>query len=690
MPASLADCLTLYNAGNYAAAREVAAALMAAAPHDLKVRSVWAGILAETGEPGEALRFVEEILAEGDGQAFVLHMAARVFVSTGRLEQAEVQFRRVLEISPDDMGARVSLGRVLITLEKYDAALQTYNDIAASGETDFPVQRGALNWMLGHFEEADAILLAHLAGHPNDAAALSQQGLVKKSLGDYGAAVSYFRRAAEAAPDHDRAYLNLAVALQECGQPDAALSALERIRTPTPSARLELLKVLMLPVIVESDQSIDSWRDRFSAGLTNIMHCDDVLTDPLAEVGLNHFHLAYQGRNDRDFQRRMADAYLKLCPSLGAVAPHGPMALQGRRIKIAFVSLNLRNHTVGLLNIGFIEHLDRSRFEITLVSYAVKGDAVYDRIARAADTVLTVPGDLVRAREMIANAQFDIVYYPDIGMHAFTYYLAFARLAPVQAVGWGHPVTTGIPNVDYFVSCDDMEPDNAAEHYTEELVRLPDAGGYYERPKHPSEPFDRTAHDLPAGVPLLTCPQSCFKFHPNFDAILKRILDQVPDAQLVLLTSVPATNSALLQDRLKRTLGTVAARVHFVGPLSHDDFLRLVRDADAVLDIPQWSGGRSGYEALAMGAAVVHLPGEFMRGRHTGAFYKIIGVSDCIAADEDAYVDLAVRLLTDNAFRSAVRQKISSASNALFERLEPVRALERFFIQAVERATAKL
>ena len=216
-------------------------------------------------------------------------------------------------------------------------------------------------------------------------------------------------------------------------------------------------------------------------------------------------------------------------------------------------------------------------------------------------------------------------------------------------------------------------------------MRLPDAGGHYIRPLTPDGRFNRADFGLPENAPLLACPQSCFKFHPDFDDLLKGILERGPDAHLALLNGVPESTSAVLDARLKRTLGAIASRVHFIGPLAHVDFLRLMKDADAVLDIPQWSGGRSGYEALAMGAPVVHLPGEFMRGRHTSAFYAVMGVDECVAADAADYVDIAVRLITDKDFHAQVKRRIADNADKLFERMEPVRALEDFFENAVAR-----
>ena len=160
----------------------------------------------------------------------------------------------------------------------------------------------------------------------------------------------------------------------------------------------------------------------------------------------------------------------------------------------------------------------------------------------------------------------------------------------------------------------------------------------------------------------------------------------MPDATLVLLHGYYKPTSDLLATRLKKSFGRTFDQVKFVGPLDHEDFLHLSRESDVILDIPHWSGGRSSYESLAMGPPIVHKPGEFMRGRHTLAFYKTIGVLDCIAETDEEYVDVAVRLVRDQAFNTAVREKVAANVDKLFERKSAVAALEDFIVMATERS----
>jgi protein O-GlcNAc transferase len=85
--------------------------------------------------------------------------------------------------------------------------------------------------------------------------------------------------------------------------------------------------------------------------------------------------------------------------------------------------------------------------------------------------VIGLPKDLRIAREEIKAAKLDILIYPELGMDKTTFFLAFHRLAPVQAVWWGNADTSGIPTIDYFLSSE-YEHANCQEHYTENVYQL--------------------------------------------------------------------------------------------------------------------------------------------------------------------------------------------------------------------------
>src|SRR5260370_5021958 len=107
--------------------------------------------------------------------------------------------------------------------------------------------------------------------------------------------------------------------------------------------------------------------------------------------------------------------------------------------------------------------------------------------------------------------------------------MACTRLAPVQCVHWGHPLTTGLPTVDYFLSGRRLEVPEADAHYVEKLVRFERVPMHYERPVLSRPAKSRAELGFSERVTLYGCPQTLFKFHPEFDALLAGVLRGAPN-----------------------------------------------------------------------------------------------------------------------------------------------------------------
>ena len=138
--------------------------------------------------------------------------------------------------------------------------------------------------------------------------------------------------------------------------------------------------------------------------------------------------------------------------------------------------------------------------------------------------------------------------------------------------------------------------------------------------------------------------------------------------------------------RFRNTIPDVRDRIRVLPRQNSRDFISLLSVVDVILDPVKWSGGSTTYEALSVGAPVVTMPSEYMRGRVTYGCYKQMGVMDCVASSREEYVALAVRLGTDPTYRAEVKAKILAANAVLYENGKAVRELERFFEKAVGNA----
>jgi predicted O-linked N-acetylglucosamine transferase (SPINDLY family) len=249
-------------------------------------------------------------------------------------------------------------------------------------------------------------------------------------------------------------------------------------------------------------------------------------------------------------------------------------------------------------------------------------------------------------------------------------------------------VTTGIPTVDYFLSCDRQEPADADEHYTERLVRFANKPHYFSPPQLIEPQLKREDFPLPADARWYVCHQTLFKIHPDFDRLTGAILRRDPRGRVVLFEGQQPQWTRLLQERLHRSIPDVVERVVFLPRLPYGDYLSFLELADVLLDTVHFGAGTTTYHALGLGVPLVTLPGAFSRGRGTDAAYRRIGVFDCVATDPEDYVRRAVAIANDRSLRETIGQAFRERIGVLFSNAGGPQEIEAFFVDAVRRAKA--
>jgi len=541
----------------------------------------------------------------------------------------------------------------------------------------------------GKLAEPIAAARKAIKASPNDARAHAQLAGHLKSAGDFEGAKRHCQLAVAIDPTQVGAAIDLGnILIRECDY-TGALAAFGLAQIYYPDEGLRVRMAMMVPPITESRAQISLIVARLKRALNALTKTRLAISDPSRDAAAL-FYLAYYGVMDRTFYEQLANIHLKACPSLAQTAPHvaNPMVQQNRggkmggRIKVGFVSRFLFDHSIGRLNRGLIAQLNRDIFHVTVAVLPYVTDAVTKEIVESADRAIRVPLKLDEARKVLSREELDVIVYPEIGMDSFTYCLAFARLASVQCATWGHPVTTGIPNMDYFVSSADMEVEGADAHYHETLVRLKTFTSYYVRPERAETPKGRADFGLDRDAHYYLVAQYLFKVHPDFDKILARILRGDSKGRVLMVEGSVPRWSRLLLARFKKTIPDVVKRIQFISRQNQKDFFDLMAHVEVSLDIPQFNGGNTTIEALMVGTPVVTMPVQLARGRLCAAIHAHIGVNDCVTGSVDEYVDVAIRLGTKPSYRKKVSKKILENNYKLFNNAAAIKEWERFFLEA--------
>jgi protein O-GlcNAc transferase len=606
-------------------------------------------------------------------------------------EKAIVVYRKAIKLSPDYFQAYFNLGFSQSRIGRYLDAIDSYKK-ALLIEPFWPEALQNLGYIylkMGKIKDAIGCYHAALEQNPNLPETLNGLGSAYREAGRIEDALKCFYQALELKPNYNVGLKNIGLTLLSLGKSEAAKACFKKLIKVNRKFEYEVLMVMLHPIIYDSSEAILTHRNKFQRELARLIDRNETLDDPFERLGITNFILGMHGLKEKPLREQIAQFYLSVCPSLAWESPHLHDFVPGKKIRIGFVSNFLHEHTIGRLYHGLINKISRRKFHITIFRLNHKIDSITERIDRRADQVVYLPKKLKIAREIIADHKLDLLFYPEIGIDPFTYFLAFARLAPVQCKR-GFQITMGIPNIDYFISSKQAEPKKAQDHYSEKLILMERTGYYYGYPELSDQFPTRKQLGLPEDKKLYACFQSLFKIHPEFDAVIDKILQKDPNGVLILLNGKHKHWETLLLNRFKKNIPDVKDRIYFIHSMQRDKFISLFLIVDAVLDTIYISGGNTSLECFAYGIPVVTWPSSYLPGRLTYGFYKLMGIMDCVAKDLEAYVDIAIKLANEKKWYAKVKKKIKQRSHLLFEDKLAVQEVERFFEWSVDRAYEKM
>lgn len=578
-----------------------------------------------------------------------LEKASRL-IAHSRFTEAEQLCRSALKLGKD-----VAVARRMLALCLYNQSVLLLKHPSLSDNAERLLREAERYWpdSLDIQNNLGALLL--MLGRPEEAA-------------------THLSRASALAPANISALTNLAIALEETGQRENASASLQKLALldPRNNAAYLLRDALQAPAIPPDDAFVSHLRETAIAMLGKLAARSDLCLENPLRLPSTYFRLAYHGPANTEINRAMAAVYAKACPALLWTAPHvAPWRGPRQRIRIGIASAFLRNHSIGSVSRGFFEQLDRTGFEVIALRLGPPAqDETSLAIDRHADRVLQIDNtNLESARRVIAGLELDVLFYQDIGMEPLSYFLAFARLAPLQITWFGHPDTTGIPTIDYYVSASLYETEDAQGSYTERLAILPNTRNiaYYRQPTADLTTDSRDSFGFGEDQHIYCCPQQLFKLQPVMDRLFLGICERDPQGIIVLFEPNEAHWRGALERRIGRLSPLLKDRVRFVPSMGYERYLRFVQLCDVVLDTVTFNGYNTTLEALAVGTPAVTMAGPLQRQRFGRAIYVALGFTELVASTENEYVDKACRVAGEKAFRTYCCEQISTGLPALFE-----------------------
>jgi protein O-GlcNAc transferase len=583
------------------------------------------GALRAQGKLDEAVASYDQALTLRPNHAETYLNLSNALQAQGKLEEAADACQRAISSKPDLASAHNNLGNILAAQNRFEAAVSAYSRA--------------------------------LGLKPDLAEAHHNRGLALLNSGRVDEAVVSCRQAVSHKPDYVAAYVTLGHALTQSGEAEEAVRSYQRAMALDPNCGEALLgcAIAPIPIVCSSVAESAAATERFGDQLGTLVQWTCANPGKLGEaVGkVQPFYLAY-----RPGAYRPADVTAALCrygdlASAEAAEYWKPPEEARRRshasrdrIRIAVVSGQVKRHPVWEIILrGLIAHLNTREFEVFLYHTGAAVDEETNWARAQVARFVQGPKPLQFWLTEIAQARPDVIFYPEVGMDPNACTLAALRLAPLQIAGWGHPITTGLPTLDWFLSAEFLESLNAEQHYREKLVRLPGTGVHTEFPALQKEHWGGPDRRKDA-VRFVLCQQPV-KFDPEDDILLARIAKAVGAAEFWLATPANMPWTAV---KLRARI-SAAFRAEGLDPevylrattwLPRRQFLSFLDEMDIYLDCPAFSGYTTAWQALHCGLPIITLEGQHLRQRLAAGLLRQVGATDGIALSREQYVAAAV------------------------------------------------
>ena len=565
----------------------------------------------------EAMKLAKQAVQDDPDYAFGWKVIGTIESYAQDNENALRHLEKALELNPYDAQTNNNLGNLLRDLGKPDESEVRCREAVRLVPNFSEAHNNLGNALndLGRLDEAEASYGKAISLNPHNASAHNNLGSTLRRLGKLEASEARCREAIRLEPNFSEAHNNLGNALNGLGRlKEAEASYREAIR--------------LNPGFAEAHSNL----------LFNLNYVESL---PV-ETAL------------KEAKRYGSAVSARAVPKFTSWHRH----VDANKLRIGFVSGDLKYHPVGYFVEGLIRHMDKNRFDLIAFPTATESDALTVRIKPFFLEWLPIYGkNDVDAATLIHNKEIDILI--DLSGHTahnrlpvFSY-----KPAPIQVTWPGYFATTGLPEMDYFLGDPYRSPDAEQHHFTEKVWNFPETRLCFTPPNES------------IAISSLPARQNGYITFGNFGNLTKMgesviklwaaVLQRVPHSKLFLKDR--QFSDAKIIERVQNQFinqGIGKERLMLEGPSPRTDYLKTYNRIDMVLDTFPYPGGTTSIEALWMGVPVLTLKGDRFLSRMGESIAHNSGNPDWIAVDQDDYVNKAVTYASDIERLARVHQTL--------------------------------
>jgi len=668
----------------------------------------------QNGHPDQAWNLYAELLSVNPGHADALHLLGLIEHQQGRQEKAESLIRKSIAINHANPVAHFNLAIILKKQGNYEEAADCYqkvvnmqpahadawfnlgNTLATLKKTENAIAcyqknlelapDNLMTWLnlgkalkeLGKNEDSLAAYRKAAEIRPDHAPVYFSMGNSLKEMGKPDDAIACYRKAVEIKPDYSEAHCNLGLTLQEQKKYDGAIAAFKKcaeLSSDNITARSSLVFLL---------KYLCDWNtiEKLSSGLDDLIQnsiAKGIRPDeaPFMNLVRNadpEYNFALGKIWARDISRTVAKYNLSFS--------FDHRRVRKEKITIGYLSNDFRNHPVAHLIAGLFAAHNRERFRIIAYSYGEDDSSFYrKKIEQDCDRFVDLrPCSTVESATQIHADQTDILldlmgYTTDARME-----ICALCPAPVQAAFLGYPGTTGAEYMDYIITDRIVTPEEHARYFTEKFVYMPHAYQINDSQQKISDrQYTRADAGLPENAFVFCSFNQVYKIEPVMFDIWMRILRQVPQSVLWLMSGGPAAENILRHEAAKR--GVAAERLFFAQRLPKEEHLGRSKLADLFLDTRIVNGHTTTSDALWSGLPVITVLGTHFASRVSASLLHAVGLPELVTHSLEEYEDLAVHFAHHPEKLRKIREKlaVNRIQEPLFDTRRYAANLERAF-----------
>lgn len=650
-------------------------------------------VLHKQGKPKQAMQYYRQALQLQPADAISHYNLAQALEDLGDDEQAQSHYEMALARQSGYIDAYFNLGYLHKRHKRYEAANQYFTSILNSQPdheralqvlADSHLERGdvhafvdtylkavgddnafapeKLNDMVAMLldknlpNEAEKYCQMALEKAPDSPLILNNMGLICFSRNDPKTAVHYFEKAIAAKPDFVQAYSNGALPLLKMGQVNEAIDYLNRAVAINPDYFAAYVNLGMA----------HSESGNIPQALACLEKALQIKPDNIKPIQSILFLSAYhrESINARYFE--LLAQFGSLTASQAKPAHCWRIHPEDQRIKIGFVSGDLKHHPVGLFLKPVLQQLDQSKFDVFIYSNSVLEDKITHELKTYVSQwqVISHLSDEMAARKIHEDGVHILI---DLSGHTSLNRLPmFAwKPAPLQISWLGYWASTGMPAIDYLIADAVSVPQQQQSQFTEQVAYLPDTRLCFSKPA-----YDIPVADLPAlatGHVTLGCYHKYTKATDEVLALWCEVLRQLPTAQLRWQTTAFGDPKMVAAARERfAAFGIDAARCSFLAATSIEAYLHSHAEVDFILDTFPFTGGTTTCDALWMGVPTLTLAGEHLIARQGASLMTAAGLPDWVVNDQAAFVTQAIAFAADldglAQLRASLRPRLQTSA----------------------------